>query len=296
MKVCFVAAGPRTWASSRLRCYWPARYMNAQVVPYATVTSEGLPPANVYVWQKQVDMFLVQRQAQAQHWWDVSEPVWWFDPEHSQEIVSRVSGVVANNKALAQEFLYWQGVPCHVIPDRVELSYYNRQRQHTAVSPVRLIWFGAVINRVALAAAWPNLLRLVASGCDIELTVMDDRPDLPLRFGQDVRVYHVYWAWEQEVEVLASHDIALLPPIPGPWGNVRSNAKALAAQACGLPVTSGLDYAELYHLVSSPSTRARLGQQGYEEVVTRWSAAQSAAEWLALLLAHRLEKSSTPDP
>ncbi len=92
--------------------------------------------------------------------------------------------------------------------------------------------------------------------------------------------------------MLASHDIALLPPIPGPWGNVRSNAKALAAHTCGLPVTSGLNYAELHRLVSSPAMRAHLGQQGYAEVVMRGSAAQSAAEWLALLLAHRLEKSN----
>ena len=284
MDICFVAAGPITWASSRLRCYWPAKYMNASVVSFASLHNDGLPTADIFIWQKYVDLGVVRQLAGAQHWWDLSEPVWWFDPEHSREIVQMMKGVVVSNEALAEEFTRWNGRSCHIIPDRVEPGYFNRQRVHTAVTPVRLLWFGAVINRVALTAAWPNLARLNAAGYNIELTIMDDHPDMPLRFGHNIRVYHVFWAWEREVEILASHDIALLPPVPGPWGSMRSNAKELAAWACRLPVTDGADYEELRRLVSSPKERNRLGQKGHEEVVTQWAVGQSAAEWLALLL------------
>ncbi len=288
MRICFVAAGPKTWVSSRVRCYWPARYMNAPVVPFASLGKKALPAADTYIWQKQVDLEKVRLKKDAQHWWDVSEPTWWFDPEGCAEILSEMTGVVASNDALAEEFAKWHGRSCYVIPDRVEMAYFSRKRMHTAVSPVRLIWFGALINRVALTAAWPNLMRLIAEGFDVELTIMDGRPDQPLRFGQNIRVYHVQWAWEREVEILASHDIALLPPIPGPWGSVRGSAKELSAWACRLPVTDGVDYEELRRLVASPAERTRLGQKGYEEVATRWAAGQSAAEWLALLLDTKL--------
>ncbi len=288
MDICFVAAGPKTWVSSRVRCYWPARYMDARVVTFASLQDRDLPAADTYIWQKQVDLEWVRRKRKAQHWWDVSEPAWWFDPEGCAEILQAVTGVVASNEALAQEFAKWNGRSCHLIPDRVEMAYFNRKRTHTAVSPVRIIWFGALINRVALTAAWPNLLRLAAQSYDIELTIMDDHPEQPLRFGQAIPIYHVHWAWKREVEILAGHDIALLPPIPGPWGSVRGSAKELSAQACRLPVTDGANYEELRRLVASPAERNRLGQIGYKEVVAHGTAGQSAAEWLSLLLEQKL--------
>ncbi|MBE2201656.1 MAG: hypothetical protein IAE79_23800 [Anaerolinea sp.] len=283
MSICFIAAGPITWASSRLRCFWPAEYMDATVIPYASLRQTPLPPSTVYIWQKHVSLDLIAQIAHAQHWWDISEPVWWFDPDRCRKIISHMSGFVASTEALAAEFMKWSGRFCHVIPDRLEPRYFTQHRTHAPVQPVRLIWFGSVINRVALTHAWPNLMRLNAEEYNVELTIMDDRPDLPLRFGHTVRVYHARWAWERDVTVMASHDIALLPPIPGPLGQMRSPYKQLMAWACRLPVTDGQDYDDLCQLVTSHQERERRGAAGQQDVLARWAVGKSAGEWLALL-------------
>ncbi|MCA9969652.1 MAG: hypothetical protein KC425_05530 [Anaerolineales bacterium] len=283
MSICFIAAGPITWTSSRLRCYWPAQYLGAQVVPFADLARRPLPRADVYVWQKQVRLDLLPARRTAQHWWDVSEPAWWFEPEACRELVQHMSGFVASNENLALDFSRWSGRFCHVIPDRLQLSYFTRQRAHTPTSPVRLIWFGAAVNRVSLATIWSNLLRLAANGHAVELTIMDDRPGQELGFGDRLRVHHVRWAWQREVAILASHDVALLPPLPGPWGSVRSNYKQLTAWACGLPVTDGHDYDELVNLVSDHTIRAARGRAGRQQVEALWTVDRSAQAWRALL-------------
>lgn len=284
MNICFVATGPPTWMSSRLRCYWPARYLRAKVVEINALRQQALPPADAYIWQKQVRLDLVAETSEGQHWWDVTEPLWWYEPEESADILAKMRGVVANTQALADDLAQWEhGRSCHVIPDRLEPAYFTRYRVHQPVSPVRLIWFGTMINRVALAPIWPNLIRLRAEGIDVELTLMDNRPELPLQFGPDVPLYYTKWMHGQELNVLAGHDVALLPPLPGPWGEMRGNAKALTAWACRLPVTNGRDYKALKQLVTDPAERERRGRAGQEEVARRWTADRSAAQWQILL-------------
>lgn len=284
MNICFVAAGSPTWMSSRVRCYWPARYLGATVLDVEGLSRKGLPPADVYIWQKKVRLDLVAATPGAQHWWDVTEPLWWFEPEESAEILAEMTGVVANTQALADDLAQWKhGRSCHVIPDRLEPSYFTRYRVHQQVAPVRFIWFGTMINRVALAPIWPNLIRLRAEGLDVELTLMDNRPELPLQFGPEVPLYYTKWMHRQELDVLASHDIALLPPLPGPWGEIRGNAKALAAWACRLPVTNGRNYELLKHLVTDPEAREERGRAGQEEVARHWTSDRSAAQWETLL-------------
>lgn len=283
MTICFIAVGPITWASSRLRCFWPAQYMNASVITAASLRHTALPQADIYIWQKHVRLDLIEQTPHAQHWWDISEPVWWFDPDKSHDIIARMSGFVASTQTLAVEFRKWSGRFCHVIPDRLESDYFTHHRVHAPVQPVRLIWFGTAINRVALTTAWPNLMRLHAEGYNVELTIMDDRPDLPLRFGHDIRVYYVRWAWKRDVAVLASHDIALLPLLPGPLGRVRSQYKPLMAWACRLPVSDGLGYDNLRQLVTSYQERDQRGATGQQTVLAHWTVGKSAGEWLALL-------------
>ena len=188
MKVCFIASGPIEWASARYRAYWVAPYMeDATVVelPY-----EGdklmLPYADVYIWQKRFDKGISEFISENgwRQWWDVCDPLWWLSPELSKDILDRVEGVVSSTQALADDFTAWSGRDCHVIPDRLELSHYNKQREHRDVQPVRFIWYGMGVNRPSLAGAWINLHRLVANGHDISLTVMDDMPGTPLGFGE----------------------------------------------------------------------------------------------------------------
>ena len=172
----------------------------------------------------------------------------------------------------------WANIEAHVIPDRLKLAHYNKQRQHADVDPVRFIWFGSAQNRGALTAGFVTLSRLQADGFNVELTIMDDRPDLPLGYGPSCPVYFVRWQLDKEVEVIANHDIALLPPYPGEWGKVKSNNKVLAAWACGLPVETTHDYGPAYEMTFNPLWRDIAEHRRKLEDVS-----QSAADWEALL-------------
>jgi hypothetical protein len=149
---------------------------------------------------------------------------------------------------------------------------------------VRFIWYGIAVNRLALVGAWANLARLAANGHEIELTIMDERPNAPFGLGEEVNVYHVRWSLDQENEIIARHDIALLPPYPGPWGWVKSNNKVLTAYACGLPTTPGLRWNDGFiKMVADAEVRAMSGRGGRRHIAENCSVEKSAREWDALL-------------
>lgn len=296
MNICFITAGPIEWASSRMRAFWVAEALRERghqvfVETLQSVEADGALLTDVLIWQKTVSLEIVkfhQNRGKGQrHYWDVCDPSWWWQPNECREIVQHMTGVVCSSKALEEDFIEWARQHetrdrrwVHTIPDRLKLSHFHTQRQHSDVSPVRLIWFGVAANRVALWGARANLERLVANGHKIELTIFDDRPDVRFAFSDAFPIYHVLWSLEKEVEVLAAHDVALLPPYPGPWGKVKSNNKNLTASACKLPHASGFDYRHLRQLIISVPERKyyRNPPIKKEHLVE-----QSAIEWEALL-------------
>lgn len=282
MKICFVASGPKSWGSARMRAYWPAEYMaDAVVVEDLTAIPDDY---DAYIWQKVVHQpaMQAQRARGAQVWWDLCDPTWWFSPGESKEIAQLCTGFVASSQALAKDFEKWSGRRTHTIPDRLKLDHYARQRLHRDTQPVRLIWYGVAINRIALFGGVANLQRLHANGHQIELTIFDDRPEQPVNLGNEIPVYQVQWSLETENQVLAAHDIAFLPHYPGPWGLVKSNNKTLTAWACGLPVANGMEYEYLRLLVESAPMRQERAHANLV-MLDMWRVEQSARDWEALL-------------
>jgi len=249
MNIVFITAGPIQWASSRMRAYWVAEELRKRghTVIVAPYSERKLAPAgDAWIWQKSVDIDMVA-DIDCPHFWDVCDPAWWWQPEVCAEIASVIDGVVASSGALAMDYNEWEpaGTSMAVtIPDCLDFTHFDMRRVHEEVEPVRLIWYGIAANRVALWGAKAMLERLVANSYRIELTIMDDRPDVRFAFSDAFPIYHTQWSLEREVEIISSHDIALLPPYPGPWGRVKSNNKRLTAVACGLPVVS-----DSYHVL-----------------------------------------------
>ena len=94
-RTCFVAAGPLEWGSSRMRAYWPAEAMGADVVRIGQRQGhlwERYPAADVYVWQKAVDLEFIHGST-ALHIWDVCDPFHWFDPATSRQVAEAVKQV-----------------------------------------------------------------------------------------------------------------------------------------------------------------------------------------------------------
>lgn len=257
-KILFIATGPIEWGSSRMRAYWVAESMRERGCHVNVEIFNGLEQSpndvlghDVFVWQKTVNLDIVNKTPDTRHYWDVCDPAWWWQPNECRVIADKMTAVVGSSAALCQDFNQWYGKDVAAcIPDRLKLSHFHTQRQHQDVTPVRFIWFGVSVNRIALYGALANLERLVANGYKIELTIFDDRPDIRLNFTNSFPVYHVLWQLDKEVDVIASHDVALLPPYPGWWGKVKSNNKKLTSWACGLPVVSGWHYPEMEAVMS----------------------------------------------
>ena len=277
MNVCFIAAGPIEWGSSRMRAYWPAKYMaDASVVTFAQAKAGNLPPADVYVWQKSADVGIMNQLRDARHVWDVCDPMHWFSPNEARAVVSCVDGLVTSSEALADDLADWCGRRVLPVPDCLDMDHFaGRRMGHENGHTIRFIWFGVSVNRVAIYAALANLLRSCANGYAVELTILDDRPDMPMRdITGAFPVYHARWTLAGEVETIAAHDIALLPAYPGPWGTVKSDNKRQTATACGLPTVSGMDYHAMVHLIESPVSReVRVSKTGIVK------AEHAAEEW-----------------
>ena len=287
MSICFIPAGDMTNAGSRMRAYWPAQFISgAAVTTWDEIRAGQLPRADAYVFQKLVDVTLMcrLRDSGAIVVWDVCDPAWWFNPADAREAAGVAHAVVASSWPLADNFAEWSGLSTRCIPDRVLLAHFPRQALHGDRTPVRLIWFGASQNRIALYAAAANLSRLRANGCDVTLTIFDDAPHVPVGYLEsDMPVFYVRWSLHQENEVLAGHDIALLPPYPGPWGVVKSNNKVITAMASGLPTSEGTNYHKLHELVTDPRLRQRHCESGLDIVEEFYRVEQSSADWLALI-------------
>lgn len=261
MKTLFITAGGMNWASSRMRAYWVAPYLpGADVMTSAEFDRTPTGNYDAYIFQKFFNQVAAAdlRASGKQVYWDICDPVWWWQPADVCGILANVDGVVCSSEALADDLHFWareQGVKCSpdVIPDRLELSAFPIQHDHSKQSQVtRFIWYGMAANRIGIYAAIDNLHRLRANGHNLSLTIFDDRPDIQLDLGH-IPVYHSKWSLENENRVIAEHDIALTPPYPGAWGKVKSNNRTLTALACGIPAIPGDDYTELVNAVRYPS-------------------------------------------
>jgi glycosyltransferase involved in cell wall biosynthesis len=289
----FITPGdPLKWASSRLRATWVAQHLeDTKVVNGANcpVPIDQLLEANNYIWVKLGDPEIMTRQREkgSRVFWDLCDPVWWFSPKEVTEIIPCVDKIIFSNDSLELDFLAWvedygvlDKVDTGVIPDRIDFDHYPIQKLHRS-SPdgVQIIWFGAAQNRIALFGAFAILDRLAANGYKFSLTVYDDMPSSQWDFEDNYPVYYSEWQLDKENQVIASHDIALLPDYPGAWGEVKSNNKLLTALACGLPVMDGLDWIDAYNLVGSWQERQAQAEYGRKSILPFYDVKKSAEEW-----------------
>jgi len=285
VKALFIVPGPIEWASSRYRAYWPSKYMDAEVVQVGELTEAHTAEYDAFIFIKVGVGIEDVKKAGKPIWYDICDPVHWFSPDDAKKIIELADGIVASNEALADDFVKWSGRIVHTIPDRLELSHYPERKTHDNCGTCKFIWFGAAQNRFALFGGLAVLDRLAANGYNIALTIYDDNPQDHWKYKHEFPVYHGRWHLDQENLVIAGHDIALLPPYPGPWGKVKSHNKDLTAYACGLPSTDGQSYEQVEKLVIDAKHRWELSEKGYKRIQEDYTADKSAKEWEALLWA-----------
>lgn len=194
-----------------------------------------------------------------------------------------MDGLICSCQPLADDLAEWSGRPVTCIPDRIELSCYPLEADQENNVPMRFIWYGAAQNRIALFAALSTLDRLAANGVNISLTIFDDQPAQQWNLRPDYPIYYSEWREETENEVLASHNIALLPPYPGPWGKVKSNNKSLTAWANGLVVCDAQDYEIAYKMATDTRFRECQAAENSASLAAEYYAQKSGHQWREVL-------------
>ena len=95
----FISAGDISWGSSRMRCYWPAKYMGATVVTWREVLAGKQIEDDRIICQKLGNREYMRQWLDrgADVWWDVCDPAWWFSPGDAKPLAEMVTGIVASN-------------------------------------------------------------------------------------------------------------------------------------------------------------------------------------------------------
>lgn len=286
-KTLFIASGPASWASSRIRCFWPAVHMDADVVVWDfPKPMEFSADYETYIWQKYGNPETQSQLLDAgkQVWIDHCDPMWWFSNQtFMRDTFENATGAVFSSEELRQDFLQWWGKDynAHTIKDRLDLSHYSHKKSHHWTKPVRFIWYGITQNRVSLSGAWANLSRLKVMGHQVTLTIFDNRPDIRITEQDSIPILYSTWELDKEPPMIAGYDVALLPPFPGPWGKVKSNNKNLTASACNVPYVDGHDWEEMLRMMDHKE-RAKLAEM-QSAIIPEHDVKISAEEWEALL-------------
>ena len=277
MKVLFVVPGPIQWATSRFRAYWIQPHIpDSEIVLFSELSElagdklhEALEPFDHVIWLKQCPIHELKKREGQKHWWDVTDPMWWFSPKWSEEIALFVDGTIVSSQGLGENFNIWKPSRAKLakrIDDHMNLDHYNVVREHTNEGIARLIWFGLNANRFTLLGATPFLSRAWANGWKFSLTIMDNEPTNDWSRMFEFPVIHTPFDLETEAEILGAHDIAVLPKYPGPWGKCKSINKNITAYAAGLPVVTGDDYPRILELIDMPDQRQKVGDMNRKMV------------------------------
>ena len=289
MKILFVVPGPIQWATSRFRAYWIQPHIpDSEIVLFSELAElagdklrEVLEPFDHVIWLKQCPIHALKDNVRdgQKHWWDATDPMWWFSPQWSKEIALFVDGTIVSSQGLGENFNVWKPSQAKLakrIDDHMNLDHYNVIRKHSNDNEARLIWFGLNANRFTLLSATPFLSRVWANGWRFSLTIMDNAPANDWSGMFEFPVNHVAFDLETEAGILGSHDIAVLPDYPGPWGKCKSTNKKLTAYAAGLPVIVGDDYHRILKLIDMPDMRQQAGDMNRKMVEERYQSERHA--------------------
>lgn len=158
---------------------------------------------------------------------DICDPDW-MDHQAIKETIDAVDAVTCPTEPLAEFMRQLTDKPVVVIPDRHDISLFNKPKKHYGDAK-KLVWFGYKQNAELLKGAIPYIER---NG--FELTVISN--DMPNLGGFDFNFIKHHDTEEEFMEEMQKHDICLLPQGGRPEDRFKSNNKTTKAWLCGLPV------------------------------------------------------------
>lgn len=187
-----------------------------------------------------------------------------------------------------------------VLPTSIDVDSY-RPASARPTDPPTIAWIGSPENLVYLELVRPALARLSARHPSLKLRVICSAfPDWP-----EIRIERIAWSEATEAAALAGAHIGVMPLTDDAWTRGKCAFKLLQYMAASLPCVASavganreavLDGYNGFHaadaqewernlerLIVSPELRARLGANGRERVIERYSMSVYRRNYVALL-------------
>ncbi|MHC4545222.1 MAG: glycosyltransferase family 4 protein [Planctomycetota bacterium] len=170
---------------------------------------------------------------------DVDDAVWLRGPFGRftmPDIARKMDAVIAGNDCLAEYFgRYCKEV--YVVPTAIDLDRYKLRPESANKQPDRFIigWTGLASNFKYLDNIEPVLSRFIQEHERVELMLIADHP-WEHKLLPPEKVSFIPWCEEEEVRVLHSMSVGIMPLIDDKWSRGKCAFKMLQYMAVGLPV------------------------------------------------------------
>lgn len=228
-------------ASSRIRVDWPAKYADGFIV---TENAVDLFKCSAVVFQTRFSYQDVQLAAQLRNngikiICDFTDPDWsnmYSGMSDSLKTMLELADcITVPTYVLANMFKSVSDKPVYVIPDRIDLSLYDKTKKHTDTKSLRILWHGSYGNLCSIDIARDDLERL---GKEIDITlvcVYDHYKEHIVNAFENIKVECYEWTNQKVIDELLLCDLSINPRFDNHWKAYKSNNKTITAWACGIP-------------------------------------------------------------
>ncbi len=243
-----------TLGSSRIRANWVAQYWDE-----AEVYQPG-QKYDVTIFQKAYFMQYI-KDYKGLKIFDLCDPDWMINRPMA-EVEKNIDGWTCPTEAIAKWLRNFSDKPVKVIPDRLDLKQFSRQKYHQGKAKT-VVWFGYSSNQEVLYDIFPILREL-----KLNIIVISDNPQDIVARGQDfgVKVLHRIWDINRVNKDILMGDIVIMPDVNDldihPRYKYKSDNKTIHSWALGMPVATSPD--ELRKFIDEKARREesekRLGE------------------------------------
>lgn len=221
----------------------------------------------------------------------VKNPLKFFDN------VSYVHQVIAGNAYLASTANVLNKTL--IIPTTIDTNFHKPQGIKKADTTITIGWAGSISTLKHFETLLPVLLKLQEEfGDKIRVKLMGQK----VYSHPQLKTISVNWSHNQEVAILNSFDIGIMPLPDDEWANGKCGLKALTYMACGIPTivsavgvnkeiithgetgflaTTEDEWLELLRqLIIDPDLRTQLGKAGLKRVQEAYSVEKWKSSYL----------------